>query len=166
MNKLILLFSLLNNFKLSYGFNKIFLNNYYNIKNNIINLLNNDPILMQNCKINYECRIKNFQKIKYKIFEKKKFPNDIFGLRIIYTLNDNLTNDNLIKHEYAYYIKDLIQNNYLTLDLFYNDYIQTPKINNYQSIHIYVINQLLIEIQIRDNFMHYNAINGSASNYF
>jgi (p)ppGpp synthase/HD superfamily hydrolase len=40
------------------------------------------------------------------------------------------------------------------------------KINNYQSLHIYVLTNILMEIQIRNNLMHTIAINGSASNYY
>lgn len=135
-------------------------NEFLYLKNNVINLINNDKILNYNCKIYYESRIKTLNKILYKI-KKNKLPNDIYGLRIIYTLNNNKKNNN-----YAYYIQNLIKNNFLTLDNYYDDYIQFPKKNNYQSIHMYIYNEILMEIQIRDIYMHYNAVNGSASNYY
>lgn len=135
-------------------------NEFLYLKNNVINLINNDKILNYNCKIYYESRIKTLNKILYKI-KKNKLPNDIYGLRIIYTLNNNKKNNN-----YAYYIQKLIENNFLTLDNYYDDYIQFPKKNNYQSIHMYIYNEILMEIQIRDIYMHYNAVNGSASNYY
>ena len=49
---------------------------------------------------------------------------------------------------------------------FWYSVIYNPKKNNYQSIHLYVLNELLIEIQIRDIYMHNVAINGTASNYY
>lgn len=141
---------------------KIYANNkFLNLKNNIIHLVNNDIILAKNCKIYYECRIKKSNKILYKILQKNKIPNDIYGLRIIYSLNDESFNNN-----YAYYIENLIKTKYLTIDYFYDDYIQFPKKNNYQSIHIYVLNKVLMEVQIRDINMHNEAINGTASNYY
>lgn len=142
--------------------NKIYINNkFLNLKDNIIQLVNNDIILTKNCKMYYESRIKKSNKILYKILEKNKIPNDIYGLRIIYSLNDESINNN-----YAYYIENLIKINYLTIDYFYDDYIQFPKKNNYQSIHLYVLNEVLVEVQIRDIYMHNEAINGTASNYY
>ena len=154
------------NFKNNYNnFNNNFNNNYNNkfltLKNNVIELINNDILLSNNCKIYYESRIKTFNKICYKFLYKNKIPNDIYGLRIIYNLNNNSKN-----YYYAYYIENLIKTNYLTIDYFYDDYIKFPKKNNYKSIHLYILNELIMEIQIRDIYMHINAVNGSASNYY
>ena len=157
---------------------------FINTKNSIITLLNNDKLLINNCNLNYEYRIKNINKVFYKILKKNKIPFDIYGFRIIYDntyyntyyntnyntyyntyYNTNYnTNNNTIY--YAYYIKKLIKNNYITIDNYYDDYIKNPKKNNYQSLHLYIHNEIIIEIQIRNQYMHYIAINGSASNYF
>ena len=60
----------------------------------------------------------------------------------------------------------IISNNFNTLDCIYDDYIQKPKQNNYQSLHVYVITSMLIEIQIRNSNMHNVSVNGSASYYY
>lgn len=135
-------------------------NKFNNVKNNIISLVNNDYNLQNNCNIYYESRVKTLSKTIYKIIKKKKVPNDIYGIRIIY---NSLYDDN---NYYAYYIKNLINNNYCTLDYGYNNYIQNPKVNNYQSIHMYILDEITVEIQIRDIYMHYTAVNGTASNYY
>jgi GTP pyrophosphokinase len=113
-----------------------------------------------NIIINYESRIKSRERIIKKI-QKKKIPYDIYGLRIIYNDSNNIYNT-----QYAYTIKTILTSNFNTLDFLYDDYIANPKSNNYQSIHIYVVTNILIEIQIRNSFMHNVAINGTASNYY
>ena len=114
----------------------------------------------KNIIINYESRIKSRQRIIQKI-QKYKVPYDIYGLRIIYNDSNNIYNS-----QFAYTIKNILTSNFNTLDFLYDDYIANPKINNYQSLHIYVLTNILIEIQIRNSFMHAIAINGSASNYY
>jgi (p)ppGpp synthase/HD superfamily hydrolase len=139
----------------------IYNNNKFNsVKNNIISLVNNNYNIQNHCNIYYESRLKSIPKIIYKTIKKKKFPNDIYGLRIIY---NSSYNDN---NYYAYYIKNLISNNYCTLDYNYNNYIRYPKTNNYQSIHMYILDEIILEIQIRDIYMHYTAVNGTASDYY
>jgi len=118
----------------------------YNNNNNII--------------INYESRIKSRERIIKKI-QKYKVPYDIYGLRIIYNDTNNIYNT-----QYAYTIKNIVTSNFNTLDFLYDDYIANPKSNNYQSLHIYVLTNILIEIQIRNSLMHNIALNGSASNYY
>jgi len=122
----------------------------YNNNNN-----NNNNII-----INYESRIKSGARIIKKI-QKKKIPYDIYGLRIIYNDTNNIYNT-----QYAYTIKNILTSNFNTLDFLYDDYIANPKSNNYQSLHVYVLTNILIEIQIRNSFMHSVALNGSASNYY
>ena len=133
-----------------------------NFINKIYNILENDSYFKNN-NINYiiTYRIKQKEKIIKKIFIKKRFPKDIFGLRIIYN-NNNYNND----IETSYRIKKLLQNNFLEFIYFYDDYIKNSKINNYQSIHIYILYFLFFEIQIRNYNMHINSINGTASNYY
>jgi (p)ppGpp synthase/HD superfamily hydrolase len=113
-----------------------------------------------NIIINYESRIKSGARIIKKI-QKKKIPYDIYGLRIIYNDSNNIYNT-----QYAYTIKNILTSNFNTLDFLYDDYIANPKSNNYQSLHVYVLTNILIEIQIRNSFMHNVALNGSASNYY
>ena len=114
----------------------------------------------KNIIINYESRIKSRERIIQKI-QKNKIPYDIYGLRIIYNDSNNIYNS-----QFAYTIKNILISNFNTLDFLYDDYIANPKINNYQSLHIYVLTNILIEIQIRNSFMYSVAINGSASNYY
>ena len=169
-------------------------NNFINLKKDIINYINNDPIILNNCIINYEYRIKNINKIVYKKIIKKREINDIYGLRIIYNiklynnLSNNLyyqifnnisnnvyynrsNNDYIIKLYnynifYAYYIKFLLENRYNTVLKYYDDYIINPKNNNYKSLHIYIKNKILLEVQIRDINMHYDALYGLSSVYY
>jgi GTP pyrophosphokinase len=116
---------------------------------------NNNTII-----INYESRIKSRERIIKKI-QKYKVPYDIYGLRIIYNDTNNIYNT-----QFAYTIKNILTSNFNTLDFLYDDYIANPKSNNYQSLHIYVLTNILIEIQIRSSFMHNVSVNGSASNYY
>ena len=128
--------------------------------NNIINIIDENLLYNNKFNIYYEKRIKSQKRIISKI-QKLKIPYDIYGLRIIYNDNTNYYNTN-----FAYTIKNIIYNNFNTLDCIYDDYIQKPKQNNYQSLHIYVVTNLLIEIQIRNSNMHNISVNGSASHYY
>jgi (p)ppGpp synthase/HD superfamily hydrolase len=139
--------------------NKLLTINTYKITQAITKELHNNNT-NNNIIINYESRIKSRERIIKKI-QKYKVPYDIYGLRIIYNDTNNIYNT-----QYAYTIKNILTSNFNTLDFLYDDYIANPKINNYQSLHIYVLTNILMEIQIRNNFMHTIAINGSASNYY
>jgi (p)ppGpp synthase/HD superfamily hydrolase len=110
--------------------------------------------------IDYEQRIKSKERIIEKI-NKRRIPHDIYGLRIIY--EDSLDINN---HEVAYAIKNLLYTDFNSIDCFYDDYIKYPKINNYQSLHVYIVTNIIIEVQIRNSLMHFNAVNGTASNYY
>ena len=138
--------------------NKLLTINTYKITQVITKELHNNN--NNNIIINYESRIKSRERIIKKI-QKYKVPYDIYGLRIIYNDTNNIYNT-----QYAYTIKNILTSNFNTLDFLYDDYIANPKINNYQSLHIYVFTNILMEIQIRNNLMHTIAINGSASNYY
>ena len=128
---------------------------------NIIELVANDKSLYKNpININYEHRIKSQKRIIEKL-NKQRIPYDIYGLRIIYEDSLDINNS-----EIAYIIKNILYTNFYTLDCFYDDYIKYPKINNYQSLHVYIVTNILIEVQIRNSLMHSNAINGTASNYY
>ena len=130
--------------------------------NKIISVINENLMYNKNKDLNiyYEKRIKSNKRIISKI-QKFKIPYDIYGLRIIYDDNTNYYNT-----KFAYSIKNIIDNNFDTLNFIYDDYIEKPKSNNYQSLHLYVVTTLLIEIQIRNSNMHNISINGSASHYY
>ena len=130
--------------------------------NKIIHIIDNQNLINSNNNIiiNYEKRIKSKERIIKKI-QNYKVPYDIYGLRIIYNDSNNYHN-----YDFAYTIKNILISNFNTLDYLYDDYIAKPKINNYQSLHVYVLTNMLLEIQIRNSFMHSVAINGSASNYY
>ena len=144
--------------------------NFLNLSNTLLTINSNKIIQVidkelccnnnnynKNIIINYESRIKSRQRIIQKI----KIPYDIYGLRIIYNDTNNYHNS-----EFAYTIKNILTSNLNTLDFLYDDYIANPKINNYQSLHLYVLTNILLEIQIRNRFMHNVSVNGSASNYY
>jgi GTP pyrophosphokinase len=128
--------------------------------NKIIRVISKELHNNNNIIINYESRIKSRERIIKKI-QKYKVPYDIYGLRIIYNDTNNIYNS-----QFAYTIKTILTSNFNTLDYLYDDYIANPKSNNYQSLHIYVLTNILIEIQVRNSFMHNVATNGSASNYY
>ena len=146
--------------------------NFLNLSNTLLTINSNKIIKIidkelcynnnynKNIIINYESRLKTRARIIQKI-QKNRVPYDIYGLRIIYNDTNNIYNS-----QFAYTIKNILISNFNTLDFLYDDYIANPKINNYQSLHIYVLTNILIEIQIRNSFMHNVAINGSASNYY
>jgi guanosine-3',5'-bis(diphosphate) 3'-pyrophosphohydrolase len=146
--------------------------NFLNLSNKLLTINTNNIIQVitkevynnnnnnNNKIINYESRLKSRERIIKKI-QKYKVPYDIYGLRIIYNDSNNIYNS-----EFAYTIKNILTSNFKTLDYLYDDYIASPKINNYQSLHLYILTNILIEIQIRNSFMHNIAINGSASNYY
>jgi (p)ppGpp synthase/HD superfamily hydrolase len=146
--------------------------NFLNLSNKLLTINTNNIIQViskevynnnnknNNIIINYESRLKSRERIIKKM-QKYKVPYDIYGLRIIYNDSNNIYNS-----EFAYTIKNILTSNFNTLDYLYDDYIANPKINNYQSLHLYILTNILIEIQIRNSFMHNVAINGSASNYY
>lgn len=146
--------------KLLNSINNNNINNFNANVDNIRELVNSKLLYANNININYESRIKSQKRIIKKI-NKRKIPYDIYGLRIIY--EDSLYSNNT---QFAYNIKDLLYTNFYSLDYLYDDYIQYPKSNNYQSLHVYIITNILIEVQIRNNLMNINAINGTASNYY
>ena len=138
--------------------------NYFitSIKNKIYNLLYLDEdIQKNNINFNIETRIKSKNKIFHKIFYKKRIPIDVFGLRIIYNNSKDIFDTNT-----AYIIENILRNNFFEIPFFYDNYIENPKNNLYQSIHFYFYFFLLFEIQIRNNHIHLNSINGTASNYY
>ena len=81
---------------------------------------------------------------------------DIIGFRIIV---DDL--------ETCYKVLGLFHSNWSTIPGKFKDYISTPKINNYKSLHTSIIgpNNERVEIQIRTNEMHEFAERGIASHW-
>jgi (p)ppGpp synthase/HD superfamily hydrolase len=125
------------------------------VENNLIHNYSNNDL-----NIYYEKRIKSKKRIISKL-QKFKIPYDIYGLRIIYNDDADYYNTKI-----AYIIKNIICDNFNTLDFISDDYITRPKNNNYQSLHVYIVFNLLIEIQIRNTNMHNVSVNGSASDYY
>jgi len=157
---MLLCYYLLNSLLNSVIINKSNIVSFDNTVGNIIDLVDSKSLYKNNIYINYEQRIKSQKRIIEKI-NKRRIPHDIYGLRIIY--EDSLYINN---SEIAYDIKNILYTNFYTIDCLYDDYIKYPKINNYQSLHVYIVTNILIEIQIRNSLMNFNAINGTASNYY
>jgi (p)ppGpp synthase/HD superfamily hydrolase len=140
--------------------NKSNIVNFGNTIGNIIDLVDSESLYKNTVNINYEQRIKSQKRIIEKI-NKRRIPHDIYGLRIIYEDSLDINNSDI-----AYAIKNILYTNFYTIDCLYDDYIKYPKINNYQSLHVYIVTNILIEVQIRNSLMNFNAINGTASNYY
>ena len=131
-----------------------------NLKSRIDNVIHSDNnIIKYKPNIYYETRVKSFDRILDKIKHKKTIPKDIYGLRIVYNL------DNKDDEFMAYYIKYSIDKEF-NKTYYYKDYISNPKDNNYKSLHMGVWdNNCLFDIQIRNIEMDYWAKFGGASDY-
>ena len=121
------------------------------------------PLLesLKNAGINaqIEGRAKHF----YSIYKKMKKRNcsfeeiyDLFAVRII-----------VDKLDECYYTLGIVHTLYPPIRERFKDFIATPKLNRYQSIHTTVIGPegRRLEIQIRTHEMHYNADFGIASHW-
>jgi (p)ppGpp synthase/HD superfamily hydrolase len=151
---------LLNSLLNSVIINKSNIVSFSDTVSNIKDLVNSESLKKNTITIDYEHRIKSQKRIIEKI-NKRRIPHDIYGLRIIYENSLDINNSDI-----AYAIKNILYTNFYTIDCLYDDYIKYPKINNYQSLHVYIVTNILIEVQIRNSLMHFNAINGTASNYY
>jgi len=129
-----------------------------NIKRILKDKLNEDKtIKYYNSPIQIEYRIKNYKKLFNKAIKNKSIPKDIIGFRII------IDNDN---ESLPYNILRNIEINYHTFPNTFKDYIKNKKDNDYMSLHICaLIDNVMIEIQIRNSEMDYSANYGKASNY-
>jgi len=96
--------------------------------------------------------------------------NDILAIRII--VNDGLTKEN--RYQDCYAALDVVQNLFEPVKSLYSDYIQQPRDNGYQAIHVKVIYQTnlnetkidkIIEVQIRTRQMHEKAETGIAAHW-
>ena len=103
------------------------------------------------------------EKTPFSIWRKMQFKRvsleqlaDIIGFRVI------------VDHiETCYKVLGIFHSNWSTIPGRFKDYISTPKINNYKSIHTAVIspNKERVEIQIRTQQMHEFAERGIASHW-
>jgi GTP pyrophosphokinase len=96
----------------------------------------------------------------YKKMERQQKPfeqiEDILGLRII---TDTV--------EHCYMILGIINANFKLVENSFTDYINVPKSNLYQSLHLTIItsNNAIIETQIRTEDMHHRAEYGIAAHW-
>ena len=128
--------------------------NFKNLSEDFQNLLS---------KKNLQCRIFGREKTTFSIWRKiqKKRTSleqitDIMGFRIIMNSIDD-----------CYNALGIFHSNYNCIPGRFKDYISSPKINNYQSIHTSIIgpNKRPIEIQLRTMAMHEFAQRGIASHW-
>ena len=135
--------------------------------------------IKDNNLINYNAVLEDFKstliknKIKFEIFSREKTPfsiwrkiqrkrtsleqiTDIIGFRVIL---ENVEN--------CYKTLGVFHSNWNCIPGKFKDYISSPKINNYKSLHTAVIgpNKRPIEIQLRTNQMHEFAQRGIASHW-
>ncbi len=129
-------------------------NNFESIAAELINLLKENGV---------EAKIEGREKTPFSIWrkiQKKKVSleqlTDIIGFRVIL----NSVND-------CYTTLGIFHNKYSAIPGKFKDYISTPKINNYKSIHTSLIGpkKLRIEVQLRTNQMHEFAERGIASHW-
>ncbi len=132
-------------------------NNLLNFKNLSVDF---QKLLSQN---NLECKIFGREKTPFSIWRKiqKKRTSleqitDIMGFRIILNNVDD-----------CYKALGIFHNKWNCIPGRFKDYISSPKINNYQSIHTSIIgpNKRPIEIQLRTMTMHEFAQRGIASHW-
>ena len=133
------------------------------VKGEINALCNRNRIIRSyNTSIQIETRVKAFPRYIRKYQETKTPPRDKFGIRLIYH-TDTHPYDTFM----AYYLSFLIEQTYSTDNNYKRDYIQNPKDNGYQSIHLNIFTLgYEIEVQIRDVTMDECAKSGTASNYY
>ena len=128
--------------------------NFRNLSEDFQNLLN---------KNNLQCKIFGREKTPFSIWikiQRKRTSleqiTDIMGFRII-----------MNSIEECYKALGIFHSNYHCIPGRFKDYISSPKINNYQSIHTAIIgpNKRPIEIQLRTMRMHEFAQRGIASHW-
>lgn len=96
----------------------------------------------------------------YKKMERQNKPfsaiEDLFGLRVI---TDTV--------EHCYTILSIINSNFKLLEGSFTDYINVPKENMYQSLHLTIISDknVIVETQIRTEEMHQRAEYGIAAHW-
>ena len=129
-------------------------NNFKEISKNFVKILRDNGI---------NAKIVGREKTPFSIWRKMQSRRtsleqltDIIGFRII-----------VDEIETCYKVLGLFHSNWSMIPGRFKDYISTPKINNYKSIHTAVIgpNNERVEIQIRTSQMHEFAERGVASNW-
>jgi guanosine-3',5'-bis(diphosphate) 3'-pyrophosphohydrolase len=125
-----------------------------NISNNLKNLIN-----QKISGIHIYGRVKRPYSIWKKLQQKDNKINkiyDIFAFRIIVS-----------KEEDCYTVLQTIHKNFKSIFSRFKDYISSPKLNGYQSLHtgIFIDDSTIIEIQIRTHDMHQFAERGIASHW-
>ena len=129
-------------------------NSFNEISNNFYKILKNNEV---------EAKIVGREKTPFSIWRKMQSKRvsleqltDIIGFRII--VEDIKT---------CYKVLGIFHSNWSTIPGRFKDFISTPKINNYKSIHTAIIgpNKERVEIQIRTNEMHEFAERGIASHW-
>ena len=133
----------------------IFLNNF---SLDIDRCISSSNLKKKLYKISYEKLLKSFNSINNKKLLNREI-NDKLGLRIIYSPNN--------KNEIAYEISEIAKTYYKGIII--RDYIKNPKEKtNYKSIHMLIpynfYGEKFLELQIRDEMMHQNAINNGYTN--
>lgn len=142
----------------------IFIDNIYN---KIIKEVKNDEVLKYyDTKFRLQCRVKKPDRYYQKMFENYQFPNDLFGIRIIYDNPYSLQNEFI-----SYLILNNIERNNMINRNSYNDYIMNKKDNGYQSLHVNILTNYLfifytIELQIRCEEMDYYNNFGPPNDYY
>ncbi|MFI3255955.1 MAG: TGS domain-containing protein [Psittacicella sp.] len=114
--------------------------------------------LFFNINSSISSRTKNIYSIYAKMKKKSLLIEDIYDIYAIRIIVPNV--------EDCYKVLSILQTNYKEIYSEFDDYIQNPKPNGYQSIHIiFEINHLKVEVQIRTQKMHEAAENGGASHW-
>ncbi|MHB2227719.1 RelA/SpoT family protein [Calditrichota bacterium LG24] len=122
-----------------------------------------EPIEKELKAHNIEARIVGRPKSFFSIYNKMKVRNkpfeeiyDLFAIRII-----------VKRIEECYYVLGIVHSLYMPVSDRFKDYIATPKINGYQSLHTTIVGPdgKMVEIQIRTEEMHYMAEDGIAAHW-
>jgi len=133
---------------------KIRENNFKMISKKFNNILKNNDV---------DAKIIGREKTPFSIWRKMQSKRvsleqltDVIGFRVVV---DSVAT--------CYKVLGIFHNNWSTIPGRFKDYISTPKINNYKSIHTSIIgpNKEIVEIQIRTNQMHEFAERGIASHW-
>lgn len=133
-------------------------------ESNIQNLLDVENLLKEKLKpIGIPFRITARPKNLYGIYKKMERQNkpfsaieDLFGLRVI---TDTI--------EHCYEILSVINTNFKQIEGSFTDYINVPKPNMYQSLHLTILSdkKAIVETQIRTEEMHQRAEYGIAAHW-
>jgi len=122
-----------------------------------------EPIEKELKTHNIEARILGRPKSFYSIYNKMRQRNkpfeeiyDLFAIRII-----------VKRLEECYYVLGIVHSLFMPISDRFKDYIATPKINGYQSLHTTIIGPdgKMVEIQIRTEEMHFMAEDGVAAHW-